>query len=315
MSRRSLRWSGVHGFSDDDATRELLRSRPPDDALEWAGSVVGGTVVSASPIRGGTSSAVHLLRFAPRSGPEKKVVLRRYVRPESMVEEPDIAEREARTLEHVEGIPVPTPRLLGVDPSGSEAGDPAILMTLLDGRVDWWPDNLGRWVSQLAELLPPIHDAPLPPRTSADLFSPYAQCSYEPPVWATTPAVWERAFEVFHGPRPATGQVFIQRDFHPGNVLCKNGEVSGVVDWQAACIGPPSIDVGHCRMNLFSYGLKVADDFQKAWERESGLSYDPWAEVVSIIGMLDVIRAADDSDQSPVEDALARAVAALGVGA
>ena len=314
MSRSSGRWSAVHGFSDDEATRELLRSRPPDGALEWAGAVVGGTVVSASPIRGGTSSAVHLLRVAVRSGPELKVVLRRYVRPETKVEEPDIAAREALTLEHVKAIPVPTPQLLGVDPSGSEVGDPAILMTLLDGRIDWWPDDVGRWVSQLAELLPPIHAVPLPPGKSAHEFSPYAQCSYEPPGWSRTPAVWERAFEVFHGPRPATGQVFIQRDFHPGNVLWKKGEVSGVVDWQAACVGPPSIDVGHCRMNLFSYGLKVADDFEKAWERASGLSYDPWAEIVSIIGMLDVIRGGTDSDQSPVEDALARAVAALRSG-
>jgi aminoglycoside phosphotransferase (APT) family kinase protein len=312
MSDDSRAGRAVHGFSDDEATRELLRTRPPQAALEWAGSTLGATVLSAVPLRGGTSSAVHLLRVAARSGNEQKVVLRRYVRPEVNDEEPGIAEREARTLELVKDISVPTPCLLGVDPSGKEAGVPAVLMSHLEGRVDWWPDDVARWVSLLADLLPPIHTAVLPDRRTVPEFTPYKQTSYVPPDWAATPAVWERAFEVFHGPRPGGERVFIQRDFHPGNVLWNKGAVSGVVDWQAACIGPPSIDVGHCRVNLFSFGLNVADDFKMAWERVSGVSYDPWADVVSIVGMLDVIRAGADSDQRPVEDALARAVSELG---
>ena len=124
--------------------------------------------------------------------------------------------------------------------------------------------------------------------------------------------MWERAFEVFHGPIPAGEQVFIQRDFHPGNVLWKRGAVSGVVDWQAACVGPPSIDVGHCRANLFEFGLDVADEFMTAWERLSGRDYDPWAEVVSIVGMLDTLRSKPRGHGRSVEDALARAIAELG---
>jgi hypothetical protein len=40
-------------------TRRLLRSRPPRQALAWAGARLGGPVISARALHGGMSSAVH----------------------------------------------------------------------------------------------------------------------------------------------------------------------------------------------------------------------------------------------------------------
>ncbi len=74
--------SAPHGFDDDEATRRVLRSRPSRVALEWAGAARGGTVTAARPLRGGTASAVHLLRVALAGGAVERVVLRRYVLPE-----------------------------------------------------------------------------------------------------------------------------------------------------------------------------------------------------------------------------------------
>ena len=85
-----------------------------------------------------------------------------------------------------------------------------------------------------------------------------------------------------------------------------------MVDWQSACAGPPSVDVGHCRVNLYRYGLAVADRFTTLWERLSGQSYGPWSDVVSIVGVLDDLRGRSRPDHEPVEDALSRAVAELG---
>jgi hypothetical protein len=53
--------SPAHGFCDDEQTRRLLRSRPPRQALAWAGAWLGGPVISARALRGGMSSAVHLV--------------------------------------------------------------------------------------------------------------------------------------------------------------------------------------------------------------------------------------------------------------
>ena len=90
--------SPAHGFCDDEETRRLLRSRPPGQALAWAAARLGGPVISARALRGGMSSAVHLLTTLDGTGQRRQAVLRRYVRPEVNASEPDIAEREAGAL-------------------------------------------------------------------------------------------------------------------------------------------------------------------------------------------------------------------------
>jgi aminoglycoside phosphotransferase (APT) family kinase protein len=303
-----------HGFCDDVETARLLRSRPPRRSLAWAEQALGGKVISARALRGGTSSAVHLLRVHTKSGGLETVVLRRYVRPEVNLEEPDIVEHEANALRMVDLADVPAPRLLGTDETGEEAGVPAVLMSRLPGRINWWPRDLDLWLRRLAELLPKIHAAPLPGPGGPPLrlFAPYPPTSYEPPVWARWPKIWERGAEIFHGPPLCPNTVFMHRDFHPGNVLWHRGAVSGVVDWQAACSGPPAADVAHCRANLFGYGLQVADRFSTIWEDLSGQRYHPWAEVVAIIDMLDGFRTDQGAHRTATEDALARAVAEMG---
>lgn len=312
-SVRRLR-SPAHGFCDDDATRRLLRTRPPQQALGWVEHHLGGRVVSTRALRGGMSSAVHLVTVEDGDGGRCQAVLRRYVRPENNADEPDLAEREARTLGFVERLEVATPRLLALDPTGDVVGVPALLMTRVPGRVDWWPKDTEPWLRGLAELLPKIHSAPMPPPGVIGPFAPYAQASYDPPSWARHPRVWERAAEIFHAPAPDLPAVFIQRDFHPGNVLWRRGAVSGVVDWQAASVGPAVVDVGHCRANLLGFGADVSERFTGLWEQVSGSTYHPWADVVAIVGFLDGLQDGPGSDGFVTERALARAVAELGGG-
>jgi aminoglycoside phosphotransferase (APT) family kinase protein len=308
----------AYGFDDDEETRRLLRSRPPRAALAWAERALGGTITAAWPLRGGTASAVHLLTVRTSGGAVERVVLRRYVRPEAVIEEPDVAEREARALQFVAGLDlgagVATPQLLALDATGTLAGVPALVLSRIAGRVEWFPQDVDRWLQRLAGLLPAIHAAPLPPPGVIRPFGPYRQASYQPPPWARRPRLWTRAVQWFHRPTPdhAGPAVFTHRDFHPGNLLWRRGRVSGVVDWAAASIGPACVDVGHCRGNLFPYGLEVADRFTAIWERLTGATYHPWADVVTIIGSLDGLREEPGSDRFLVEDALARAVAQLG---
>lgn len=299
-----------HGFSDDRETRRLLRSRPPRPPLAWAERVTGAKVVATRSLRGGTSSAVHLLLLRTKGGALDRAVLRRYVRPDVNLEEPGIVEHEVNALHAAEGADVPTPRLIGADKTGMEAGVPAVLMSFLPGRVEWSPKDLDRWLHRLAELLPKVHAVDLPADGAYALppFVPYSQETYEPPAWARWPKVWEKAVEIFHGPPLPHPPVFIQRDFHPGNVLWRRGVVSGVIDWQAGCVGPAVADVAHCRANLFRYGLEVADRFGSFWEQLSGQRYDPRAEIFGILGFLDVLRSDPGRDAYTTEEALARAV-------
>jgi hypothetical protein len=67
--------SPAHGFCDDEQTRRLLRSRPPRQALAWAGACLGGPVTSARALRGGMSSAVHLVTARRPDGRRAQAVL------------------------------------------------------------------------------------------------------------------------------------------------------------------------------------------------------------------------------------------------
>lgn len=125
----------------------------------------------------------------------------------------------------------------------------------------------------------------------------------------------QQAAEIFHASPPtAAPDAFIHRDFHPGNVLWQQGKVTGVVDWQSASTGPAVMDVGHCRVNLFRYGLDAADQFTASWEELTGARYHPWADIITIIGFLDGIRDERPSDHAALEEALARAVTELSPG-
>ncbi len=179
-----------HGFDDDEKTRRLLRTRPPAPTLRWVEEVTGTSVLRTRALRGGRSSAVHLLHL--------------------------------RTVQ----------------------------TTLL---------------------------------------------------------------RLVHSPPPDLPGVFIHRDFHPGNVLWRRGRVSGLVDWEAAALGPPVVDVAHCRVNLLEHGgLTAADRFTEAWERLSGLTHHPWADVVTIVDMLGGADPSPPREGTDFERALGRALAELG---
>jgi aminoglycoside phosphotransferase (APT) family kinase protein len=134
----------VHGDDLTAAERALLRSAPPAAALAWAAAAAGGDGAEIAAVRaleGGTSSAVHALDVVDRAGRSHALVLRRFVRPEWLAEEPDAALREAAALDLAAGGDLPVPRLVALDPRGAAIGDgrPAVLTTRQPGRVVWEP--------------------------------------------------------------------------------------------------------------------------------------------------------------------------------
>jgi aminoglycoside phosphotransferase (APT) family kinase protein len=298
-----------------DMARSVVRARPPDHALRWLVAALGATeVVDIKPMPGSSTCAMHkatLQRSTP--GPEV-VVLRRYVLDDVLAEAPDIVAHETTALRLAATASAPVPELLAADPDGHEAGAPTVVMSWLDGRPEWEPRDRRGFLAEAAGAMADIAAVEVPGSVALRPIGRYRQMSYDPPRWATQPWAWERAVEIFHGPVPADDVGFVHRDFHPGNLLWSRGHLSGVVDWQSACLGPSSIDPGHCRLNMLYYDAALADELRQAWEQRSGRGFDPWADIMSIIGVLDHLRKPKEPSKSrlAIEDALARAVAALG---
>jgi aminoglycoside phosphotransferase (APT) family kinase protein len=291
----------LHGYELTPDERLLLRSPPPARVVAWCETVTGSRVAAVRALDGGMSSAVHALDLADG----RALVLRRFVRPEWLAEEPDVPRREAAALELLRERPLPTPRLVASDPTGADAGDPAVLMTRLPGAVVWAPEELDGFLRGLAALLPAVHATPIGPALPG--YAPYALESHGPPPWTSRPEIWERGFAVFDDPPPSDERRFIHRDFHPGNVLWTAGAVTGVVDWANASVGDPRADVGHCRVNLAGVlGLAAADRFLELCEIGE---YDPYWDIVAALGGFDD---ATFARWTPVEEEfLARAVERL----
>jgi len=218
----------IYGYDLDPALREVMTAPVPTDAVAWVEQVVGSSVVAERALLGGTSSAMHLLSTAA-APPLDRLVLRRYVL-DWVREEPEIPGNEALALRLVENgaIGVPAPRLVASDPDGSALGVPVTLMTALSGTPVWHPVDRTTWLRSLAELVVRIHAEPL----SADLadWAPYAPDARTPPAWSRHPDAWLTAYELWDGPTPPSERVFLHRDYHPGNILWTEDEITGVVE-------------------------------------------------------------------------------------
>ena len=252
---------------------ELRRTTVPAPVRAWIGRETGAAVVRVRRMPGASTSAVHGLRLSDGS----RLVLRRYVWPGFLEDEPIAPRRELDALRFARRHRLPAPDVVAADPEGTAVGDgiPALLMTHVPGRAVAVPD-----LTRLAEVAAEIH-AVAADDLGHEYFPWYATTTIAPPPATGRPALWERALEVWHAGLPPFRPTLIHRDFHPGNVLWSRGR-AGVVDWPNACRGPWGCDIAHCRDNLIRLsGPEAADRFLAAYEAVTGETYDPYWEVAS----------------------------------
>ena len=259
---------------------------------------------------GASTSALHKVIVRHGDQSTVTVVMRRYVLAEILTGSPGIATRELTALQLLADSPVPSPELLAADVGATVADVPTIVMSVLEGRVDWSPRRRHQWLDQIVTVAELIHTTALPATVTVPTVTRFDQRSYQPPRWAQRPDLWERAIEIFHGPIPDTDLGFLHRDFSPGNLLWERGELTGVVDWQSGGVGPASIDISHCRLNLLYETPALADELRTMWEMHTGRRFDPWAKVMSIIGVLDHLRDRPPGQRAryAIETALTQAI-------
>ncbi|HET7580177.1 MAG TPA: aminoglycoside phosphotransferase family protein [Bacillales bacterium] len=217
------------------------------------------------PLAGATSSELYELevRVAEKT---KKFVLRLFTNKEWLAEEPDLALHEAESLKQAGKLSIPVPKLIAYDKNGSQCGEPAVMMTKVDGNVELQPATLDNWLDQMAITLSKVHSLDTE-AFSWHYFSYTDLSTVDVPKWSSRPDLWDRAIHIVKGPKPQIRECFIHRDFHPANVLWQDGQVSGVVDWTSTCLGPVWVDVGHCRANLaMLHGPWAADRFLHTYQ-------------------------------------------------
>ena len=255
---------------------------PPNEARQWVAEQfgAGARVRTVRRLTGGITSAMHSLSIETATGHLRHVVLRRWV-DDDRIEGADRVLRESHILEQLADSDLPTPNVLAIDPTGARCGHPALLMTRLPGRIELAPRNPELWLEELAAMLARIH--------RADVTAPVAESWLNRdklivPEWTKRRAIWRDAIELVNEAPPKGEHTFIHHDYQQFNTLWKRGRLCGVVDWVFGSYGPPSIDVGHCRLNLaVLFSSDYARRFLELYESASERKVVPWWDVHELL--------------------------------
>jgi aminoglycoside phosphotransferase (APT) family kinase protein len=221
----------------------------------------------------------------------RRLVLRRYHNLERLAHDPwYVPAHEALALQLLTGGPVPAPHLYAADLEAAVCDVPALLESWVPGKQAWRPRDLDGYLARAAEILVAIHAVSVPSDAELPRYAPYNERErVVSPSFSTRPGLWERVANVLEVPRPAHREIFIHRDYHPGNVLWDGTQVTGVVDWATAAWGPAGIDLARMRLNLASHhGKEVADRFVVAYVAAGGdpSDRDPFWDLLDAADLL-----------------------------
>jgi len=191
----------------------------------------------------------------------------------------NVVDVEFRRLQALEaaGIKVPQPRFV--------SQDEFYVVSYIEGRPELNPGDRTDFLTKYAHQLAQIHrtdasgwDADLLTLDPGNL----GPCRTEPSERFQETMVYDW---LAANPRKAPNKTVLRHgDFWPGNVIWKDGEIAGVIDWEEACLGEPLADVGICRLDLlWDHGPAGMEEFTELYKAEMDLDYSdlPYWDLVA----------------------------------
>lgn len=171
----------------------------------------------------------------------------------------DQSRRESAFQNSLADLGYPVPRVVAQFDDGI-ANRPFNVMERIEGapmmdEASLDPENIGRVIDWLATVHTRLHQIPSAPvieavekagfslaRFSLDGRLRYMQRYFE----GDTFDALRPGFDWLIANRPAERESpsVCHGDFHPGNIMVKDGEVTGVIDWPGAAFADPEFDVG-----------------------------------------------------------------------
>ncbi|MFQ5523665.1 MAG: phosphotransferase family protein [Acidimicrobiia bacterium] len=265
---------------------------PTEEQLARVREALGaGELRHAQRIEGGLSCTMDVLADG-----HSRMVLRRYG-PWYVENGQDVAARETRALELLQRVRVPAPAPLWIDTEGI-FGEPAIIVSFVEGAPDLAPRHPFEWAERLAEALVRIHAIGLNDH-DREIFQPGvgedAKKIQDSPEMILEHPLGESLLRrlldlqtrlVSHTP------VFSHADFWPGNTLWKNGDLRAVIDWEYPATADREMDIAYCSLDIRYLGMdRVADHFVAAYREASGEdlpNLDYWEAVALCRPMPDI---------------------------
>ncbi|WP_412540703.1 aminoglycoside phosphotransferase family protein [Longispora sp. K20-0274] len=262
-----------------------MRAHPPPSAatLEWLRKVISADISTVAPLAGGIAQSV----TGVTTTDGREYVLRLWSRPGWRETDPDHSPaNEVAALAALAGTGLPVPEVVAVDADGRHGEYPALLMTRLPGTILSSATHVSPtaepltadMLRQLVEAAEVFHALPVP---AVGPYAPYEDpADWEPP---SDNPVWDRALALAAAGPPPAPDVFIHRDYHPGNTLWQGGRLTGIIDWTTAAYGPSGVDLAHLRINLVhAYDQRAADTVLRFVSE-----HNPYWDVRAVLDMTD----------------------------
>lgn len=175
---------------------------------------------------------------------------------------------EFRLIEQLSetGIPVPRPRLF--DDSGTVLKHPFALYDYIEGEPVLHSDDPAAVGRSAAQMLSEIHSLPIDriDCSALPLWSEFAGSIIADDATVFDSNTDEQTVRFALGqhwppPEPPV-PALLHGDFWPGNLIGRNDEIVGVLDWENAAIGDPVADVSVVRLDLlWCFGPAAAVSF------------------------------------------------------
>jgi aminoglycoside phosphotransferase (APT) family kinase protein len=246
-----------------------------EPGLRWAAQVVGvgASVVDVQGLRAGAGP--WRLRI-DQGGTAIQAVLR--------VGDPSSRQQlatEAAALRFAEAHQLVAPRLLAVDLGGAAAGVPVLLMTALAGSSTIPTMASTARLRALGAAAATLHTVATTPRPGLPLrVRPLADVDFAAKRRTTGSSSLLKAAEArVHAlavPQGAT--VLVHGDLWQGNTLWTGQRCVGMVDWDAAGVGHPGVDLGTLRLDAaIMFGQPAAAEVLAGWRQATGHQADAMA--------------------------------------
>ncbi|MEQ4210230.1 aminoglycoside phosphotransferase family protein [Actinopolymorpha sp. B9G3] len=189
---------------------------------------------------------------------------------------------EAAALRTAERFEISSPRLLGLDAEGHQAGRVASVQSVLAGEPIAGGAYSTLRLRSLGARLARVHgvgiesSTALPTRKWA--MDPGVGFLYErrryagSPRWAAGERLLRQADDTLARiPRPRDRAGLVHGDAWLGNAMAVDEECTGLFDWGCAGVGHPGVDLGYTRLSaVLTYGMDAADEILAGWESENG---------------------------------------------
>lgn len=264
------------------SSESIMSDTIPADIRRWAEKHTG-SIQSTKALKGGISTSIYHLICE-----NSDFVLRVIDNADWLAIEPDLAEHEASGLRLLANYDVPAPRFIAFD-NGDECRMPVVLSTYMPGNIVLQPDDLNRWLRELALGMANLHRIDVPNfKWEYEAWFDIEKAKIAP-QWIENPELWQIAVSVRQKSLPQQDSLcLIHRDYHPGNVLFQNGKISGIVDWINICRGSSQVDVAVCRIDVMClHGVEAANQLMAYYEDTTGTLHQAEWDIHALLDFFD----------------------------